>query len=526
MRRPAVVLLLWLALPAAAFAKATPRIVGGAPTTIATYPFQVALLSTDTSGAGSGNEYQHQFCGGSMLDATHVITAAHCVYDSLVSGQAAPPDSLEVLAGTDVLADPDHVDSHDDPDPIAPGPNEQRVAVLATSFDPQYDPNLTDHDAAILTLSESITTTAAQAITILDSTTETSFVDPGDPVAVSGWGSTVKQDPTFSHDPIYPHELNAVTTQVVDQTECDTDYGGGITGRMICAGETNKDSCQGDSGGPLVAAVGPTTPADFRLVGIVSTGNGCGWPNFPGIYTRAFDTSIATFLTSDPPQAPIQASAPTLTGTPEPGHTLTCDPGAWDGDPTFTYSFGGAAGTEPTYVVSDQDVGRTISCTVQARNAGGFGSATSSGVLIHGPATPPATTQTTPTAPPPAPQDTTAPTSTLRYARCSGTKCVLNVQVTDPPYTAGLGKVSVKAKVVEQVRCRRIADRRRGRICTRKRTRTAKVHRLGGTVFTAILRHAKPGTYAFTIVATDAAGNKQAKPLHKKLRLRKRKRPS
>ena len=46
------------------------------------------------------------------------------------------------------------------------------------------------------------------------------------------------------------------------------------------------------------------------------------------------------------------------------------------------------------------------------------------------------------------------------------------------------------------------------------------MHRLGGTVFTAILRKAKPGTYAFTIVATDAAGNKQARPLRKNLKLK------
>jgi hypothetical protein len=290
---------------------------------------------------------------------------------------------------------------------------------------------------------------------------------------------------------------------------------------MICAGEAGRDSCQGDSGGPLVADADPTSATDFRLVGIVSTGYGCALDGFPGIYTRAFDTSIQAFLTSDPPQAPLQTSAATLSGTPEPGQTLTCDPGAWAGSPTFTYSFGGAAGTSPSYVVGAQDVGRTIRCTVQARNDGGFGSATTAGLLVQGPAPPPPTTTGTTVTPPP-PQDTTPPTSTVKYARCSGTKCVLNVQVTDPPYTAGLGKVSVKARVTQRVRCKRRADRRRGRVCTRKRTRVAAVHRLGGTVFTAILRRARPGTYAFTIVATDAAGNKQARPGHRTLKLKKR----
>jgi Trypsin len=515
--------LLALLVPGTAFANATPRIVGGKgkpQTTIAQYPFQVALLSTDTSAAPATDEYQHQFCGGSILDATHVITAAHCVFDSLVPGQAAPPDSLEVLARTDVLAEPDP-DPHPPDTSVPPGPSEERVAVVATSFDPDYDPNLTDHDAAILTLAEPITlaTGLAQPIPIL---ADDSFAQADDAVDVSGWGDTVMQDPssvTAAHD--YPHDLNAVTTHVVDQTVCDDDYGGSITPRMICAGEQlagGKDSCQGDSGGPLVAAIGTTTPADFRLVGIVSTGYGCGLPGFPGIYTRAFEPSIADFLTSDPPQAPIATSGPTLTGTPEPGETLACGPGTWLGSPAFTYSFGGASGASPTYVVTDQDVGRTIRCTVQARNVGGFGLATSTGLLVHGP--PPPTTTTT-TTPPPPPQDTTPPASTLKYARCGGTKCVLNVQVTDPPYTAGLGKLSVRARVTERVRCRRAADRRRGRVCTRKRTRTAKVSRLGGTVFTAVLRQAKPGTYAFTIVATDAAGNRQAAPLRKTLKLKK-----
>ena len=498
--------LLVLLIPCPAFANATPRIVGGKKVAIKDYPFQVALLS---SNATPDDEWRYQFCGGSILDATHVITAAHCVFDSLVAGQAAPPGTLEVLARTDVLADPSGP---------SPASTEQHVPVIATSFDPQYDPNRTDHDAAILTLAGPGITlddpALAKPISILG---DTSFAAAGDPVDVSGWGNTEQEDPDFSTSPNYPYDLNAVTTHVVDQSVCNGDYDGAITDRMICAGQTGKDSCQGDSGGPLVADVdaAPST-VDFRLVGIVSNGIGCGWSGYPGIYTRAFEPSIESFLTSDPPQAPIQTSAATLTGTAQPGQTLTCDPGAWLGNPTFTYSFGAQAASSPAYAVTAQDVGRVIRCQVGARNAGGYGSGTSNGVLVQGSPPPPP--------PPPPPKDTTAPTATLKYARCRGTRCILNVQVNDPPYTAGLGKLSVKARVAEIVRCRRAADRRRGRVCTRTRNRTAAVSRLGGTVFTATLRKAKPGTYTFTIVATDAAGNKQVKPLRVKLKLTEPKR--
>jgi secreted trypsin-like serine protease len=508
--------LIALIVPCTALANASPRIVGDDQvTTIADYPFQVALLST-TSTFPAGDEYDHQFCGGSILDSTHVITAAHCVYDTVVQDQVAPPASLEVLARTAVLAEPPLFDRSED---------EQRVAVLATSFHPDYDPNLTDYDAAILTLAQPIVIASdlAQPISILGGL---SFADPLDPVDVSGWGGTVQQNPDGTSPPQeYPHELQAVTTQIVDDATCNDAYDGSITPRMICAGEPAglKDSCQGDSGGPLVADVSADgSVKDFHLVGIVSTGAGCAWPGFPGIYTRAFEPSIASFLTtSDLPQAPMLSTSVKLSGTPEPGQTLTCDPGSWAGNPSFEYAFTGAPGPGSTYVVSAQDVGRVVRCTVEARNSGGYGTASSAGVLIRAATT---TLPPPPPPPPPPPRDTTAPSSAIRTARCRGTKCVLNIEVTDPPYTAGLGAVRVKARSVERVRCSRRARRRGKRVCTHTRTRSAKVTRLGGTVFTAVLRHVRPGRHTFSITATDAVGNAQAKPTRVTRTLRKRKR--
>ena len=53
---------------------------------------------------------------------------------------------------------------------------------------------------------------------------------------------------------------------------------------MVCAGfrEGGTDTCQADSGGPLYA----TRDGALEQVGITSFGNGCGEPNFYGVYTH------------------------------------------------------------------------------------------------------------------------------------------------------------------------------------------------------------------------------------------------
>jgi hypothetical protein len=58
----------------------TGRIVGGTPTTISRFPWHTAIAFR--SSVSSGNGFQRQFCGGTLLTPTYILTAAHCLHGS------------------------------------------------------------------------------------------------------------------------------------------------------------------------------------------------------------------------------------------------------------------------------------------------------------------------------------------------------------------------------------------------------------------------------------------------------------
>lgn len=74
---------------------------------------------------------------------------------------------------------------------------------------------------------------------------------------------------------------------------------------------------------------------------------------------------------------PVSTAAPTLSGTPAPGQTLTCSTGTWSNNPTsYAYAWlrdgvAIAGQTGSAYLVQSADQGHSISCQVTATNSGG-----------------------------------------------------------------------------------------------------------------------------------------------------------
>src|SRR5207249_2344597 len=88
--------------------------------------------------------------------------------------------------------------------------------------------------------------------------------------------------------------------------------------------------------------------------------------------------------------APANTSLPTISGTAKEGQTLTASSGTWSGSTPMTFSYHWqrchpsgsncsniSGATNQTYVLKDDDVGRTIRVSVTATNSDGSANAVS-----------------------------------------------------------------------------------------------------------------------------------------------------
>jgi len=209
----------WAPSKATARTARKPRIVGGQPAALGAYPWVCSLQTS------SGWHY----CGGSLIAADVVLTAAHCqvsVLDTAVCGRT----DLTMRTGVErAIVD---VRNHADWHYVASGSD---VALLRLESSADIDP---------IALGEAAPG-AAQAL---------------------GWGATAEGAAT----------VKLLRAGDVTLTSCAA-YGADIDRTMICASAPGVDSCQGDSGGPLTQG--------GALIGLTSWGAGCARPDLPGVYT-------------------------------------------------------------------------------------------------------------------------------------------------------------------------------------------------------------------------------------------------
>ncbi|XP_055238082.2 mannan-binding lectin serine protease 1 isoform X7 [Gorilla gorilla gorilla] len=235
------------------------RIFNGHPAQKGTTPW-IAMLSHLNG---------QPFCGGSLLGSSWIVTAAHCLHQSLDLEDPTLHDS-DLLSPSDfkiILGKHWRLRSDE---------NEQHLGVKHITLHPQYDPNTFKNDVALVELLESPVLNAFVMPICLPEGPQ----QEGAMVIVSGWGKQFLQR--------FPETLMEIEIPIVDHSTCQKAYAPlkkKVTRDMICAGEKEggKDACAGDSGGPMVTL--NRERGQWYLVGTVSWGEDCGKKDRYGVYS-------------------------------------------------------------------------------------------------------------------------------------------------------------------------------------------------------------------------------------------------
>uniref|UniRef100_A0A8C5Q3N0 Peptidase S1 domain-containing protein n=1 Tax=Leptobrachium leishanense TaxID=445787 RepID=A0A8C5Q3N0_9ANUR len=241
------------------------RIVGGADALNGRWPWQAAV-----------NNRVGLICGGSLINEQWVLSAAHCFKDR--------PENYNISLGMHELG--------------ALNPHGFTAGVKRIIYHPQYTSTGDRGNIALVELMNPVNFTDYIQPICLPS--ESVTFPSGLECWVTGWGTQ-----NFGGNITNPNTLQEVMLPLIDDKLCDQMYHIDssasndttiIQEEKICAGyeEGGQDSCQGDSGGPLVCEVNGT----WIQAGVVSGGDGCGFPYRPGVYTlvSAYETWIKTYI--------------------------------------------------------------------------------------------------------------------------------------------------------------------------------------------------------------------------------------
>ncbi|XP_045686786.1 serine protease 57 [Phyllostomus hastatus] len=249
------------------------RIIGGREVTPHSRPYMASV---------SFNGQHH--CGGFLLRARWVVSAAHCFSDIDLR-------TALVVLGAHALRTSE--------------PTQQVFGISAVIRHPDYHPTTHANDICLLQLNSSAILGPAVGLLRLPKRGSRPL-RAGALCRVAGWGSV-------SNFEELPPGLMEAEVRVLDLDICNSSWRGHLPPAMVCTHSGDRwrrGFCSADSGGPLVCR--------NRAHGLVSfSGVWCGDPKTPDVYTQ-----VSTFVpwiwdvVRQHLHTPQPSSPPRTTGAP------------------------------------------------------------------------------------------------------------------------------------------------------------------------------------------------------------------
>nr|AKR06192.1 chymotrypsin [Mythimna separata] len=214
------------------------RIVGGTTSNVGQFPHQAGLLAQFGQGQG--------VCGGSLLRANRVVTAAHCWWN----GQNRATSFTVVLGSNRLFT------------------GGTRVVTSNVIMHGSWNPSLIRNDVAMIRLNSNVALNNNVNVIALPSGAQLNENFAGENAIASGFGLT-RDGGSISNTQALSH----VTLPVITNAVCRSSFPLIVQDSNICtSGAGGRSTCQGDSGGPLTV----NRAGRPILIGIASFGSARG----------------------------------------------------------------------------------------------------------------------------------------------------------------------------------------------------------------------------------------------------------
>ncbi len=248
-------------------------IVNGTEASVVTFPSYVSLFVDLID--YNNTYYEGSYCGATILNDTHILTAAHCVYST---------DHDNSLDSLFTVVVPQLQDESYFPSNVT---EKQRVSKIY--YPDNYESDSLNNDLAILELESSLITISSSDYAILPSETtgiDTDYRDVSEQFYAVGHGNTANN---VDEEVVLQKALLTYVENSACRYNNITDTKLCMEGEVSSSNGLEASTCQGDSGGPLYWY----NSTEYVQVGLTSFGPStvCGDPNYSAtsVFTEVYD---------------------------------------------------------------------------------------------------------------------------------------------------------------------------------------------------------------------------------------------